>query len=398
MREELLRSGFAEKMGEEGADFFIINSCTVTAKADKDTRSMIRHFHRINPKGKIVVAGCYAELESDRKTLLSMPGVTYLTRNSEKGKIAEILRPPVIARRPTSTITDFKDRDRAFVKIQDGCDHRCSYCKVSIVRGPSRSRPADEIAKEARALVEKGFKEIVLTGVCLGARKSGLADLAKKLLRIAGSFRIRLSSIEPGYVTDDLLRALNDEPKLCKHLHIPLQSGDDKILKLMNRPYTTRSFARLIKKIRKNIPDIAITTDVLLGFPGEDKKSFRKTEKFIKAIRPSRMHVFSYSKREGTAAAKLKNYTDRKEARNRVNILTELSKRLQTEFAKGFIGRPQKVLIESRRDRSTGLLTGYTDRYVRVLTDGPDSLKNRLVSVSHREGRSPLRVTYPVDN
>jgi len=401
MRESLLRNGFSEEIGEEKTDFFIINSCTVTGKADRDTRNLIRHFHRRNPKGKIVVAGCYAELDSDREMLANMPGVIHLVRNREKGRITEILTTDD-GRQATdekSGITDFKDRNRAFVKIQDGCDYRCSYCKVSIVRGPSRSRGLEEIVKEVRCLIEKGFKEIVLTGVCLGAWgkdltdpnqpprltgvgwESGLAGLIKKLSRLEDKFRIRLSSIEPGYVIDEIIGMLRNNAKVCKHLHMPLQSGDDRVLKLMNRPYTTGKFTQLVKKARKHIPDMAITTDVLLGFPGEDNKSFQRTEKFIKDIRPSRIHVFSYSKREGTAAAKFKSYTDKKEVRERVNIITDLGKRLQADFAKRFAGKPQEVLIESQRDRSTGLLTGYTDRYVRVLTDGPDSLKSCLVSV-----------------
>ncbi|MGB2705555.1 MAG: tRNA (N(6)-L-threonylcarbamoyladenosine(37)-C(2))-methylthiotransferase MtaB [Candidatus Omnitrophota bacterium] len=406
MREDLVGCGFAEETGRETADFFIINSCTVTGKADKDTRSLIRHFHRINPKGKIVVAGCYAELDSDRKELAGIAGVAYLVRNREKGRIAEILSisgtglglargqvslSGVVSRRDLSPpkrpipagITDFKDRNRAFVKIQDGCDHRCSYCKVSIVRGPSRSRCPEEIVKEVRSLVEKGFKEIVLTGVSLGAHKN-LAGLISEISRLEGSFRIRLSSIEPGYVTDALLGAIKSNSKMCKHLHIPLQSGDDRILRLMKRPYNTKRFAGIIKKIRKHIPDAAITTDVLVGFPGEDERHFRKTVRFIKKIRPSRMHVFPYSRREGTAAAKLSHSLSKQEVKERVKILTDLSKYFSLEFAKRFIGKPQEVLIESQRDRSTGLLTGYTDRYVRVLTDGPDLFKNCLVSVRSR--------------
>ena len=428
-----MRRGFVEKAGKEKTDFFIINSCTVTAKADRDTRSLIRRFHKANPRGKVIVTGCYAELASDRETLANMPGVAQLIRNSEKANIAgmliSLLRASLNIAKASEAIsneeiaslafgnlamtekrclamtsggmkiTDFKDRNRAFIKIQDGCDHRCSYCKVSIVRGPGRSRPSGEIVEEARALVEKGFKEIVLTGVSLGAWGKSLTDsnepprpstdgweddlagLVKTISRLEGSFRIRLSSIEPGCVTEGLIREVKSNDKLCKHLHIPLQSGDDKILKLMNRTYTAKKFTRLVKKVRKYISDIAITTDVLLGFPGEDNRSFQKTAKFIKAIRPSRIHVFSYSKREGTAAAKLKSYTTREEVRERVSILTDLDKRLQADFAKCLIGRRQEVLVESQRDRSTGLLTGYTDRYVRVFTDGPDSLKNCLVSV-----------------
>jgi len=409
MREGLIKNGLAEAENEI-ADFYVINSCTVTHKADSKTRNLIRYFNKVNPEGKIVVAGCYAEFDADRKMLMKIPGVTHLIRNNEKARIAEVLaiNNGREAAGEKSGITDFKDRDRAFVKIQDGCDHRCSYCKVRLVRGFSKSRRAEEILKEVKCLIEKGFKEIVLTGTCLGAwgqittdscqsprstgfgrimRKEaagGLPGLIRAIARIEGRFRIRLSSIEPGYVTDELIRIFKDEPKLCKHLHISLQSGDDKILKHMNRPYATRKFMRLVTKIRRHVTDAAITTDILLGFPGEDDRSFHRTERFIKAIAPSRMHVFSYSRREGTVAAKFKSHARKEEINERANILMGLSKRFQADFAKRFINKMQEVLLESQRCRFTGFLTGYTDRYVRVLIDGPDTLKNRLVSIRSR--------------
>lgn len=411
MRESLLRCGFTEKTAEEKTDFFIINSCTVTAKADKDTRNLIRHFHRINPEGKIAVTGCYAELDSDRKEIARMPGVTHLVRNSEKARIGEMLATSLsttgtglssggysVGLRPVPVsgagITDFKDRNRAFVKIQDGCDHRCSYCKVSLVRGPSRSRPGEEVASEARNLVAKGFKEIVLTGVCLGSwkparspyddlegQKNGLAGLAEKLSSLEGAFRIRLSSIEPVFVTDNLIETVKSSDKICKHFHMPLQSGDDKILRLMKRPYSSKGFSKTVKKIRNRIPDAAITTDVLVGFPGEDDLKFSNTVRFLNDIKPSRIHVFSYSRREGTAAARLEQKTGKKAVKERTGILAGLSNKFSMEFAGSFIGKKEAVVVESYNDRATALLAGYTGRYIRVLINGPDAMKNKLVPV-----------------
>ena len=390
MREHLIRHGLLEEKDSRACDFYFVNSCTVTHRADRETRNLIHHFHRINPKGKIVVAGCYAELENDRKKLFDIPGVAHLVRNSEKEKITDILslsknyQPSALSPR----ITDFKDRNRAFVKVQDGCNHKCSYCKVSLVRGPSRSRDTEEILKEARSIVEKGFKEIVLTGVCLGAwgkdlpKKMTLSDLIKEILQIEGFFRVRLSSIEPMYVTDDIVNALCNNEKLCKHLHIPLQSGDDRILKAMKRPYNTKRIKKLVRKIRKRIPDIAITTDMLVGFPGEGDKEFLNTVKFIRYLRPSRVHVFSYSRREGTPAAALNYDTDKKIIKERTSILTKLCDNLSMDFAKQFIGTTQNILIENQRGNATGHLCGYTDRYVRVFVNGSDSLKNKLTPIN----------------
>ncbi len=284
-------------------------------------------------------------------------------------------------------ITDFKDRNRAFIKVQDGCNHRCSYCKVSLVRGPSKSRCTEEILREVRAVIERGFKEIVLTGICLGAwgrdmaKKINLSNLVKEISQINGLFRIRLSSIEPIYVTDDIINTLKNNDKVCKHLHIPLQSGDNRILKAMKRPYTRERYAEIIGKIRRRIPNVAITTDMLVGFPGEDDKRFHITLKFIKDIRPSRMHVFSYSKRDGTPASGYRHSLNKKEIKERAEILAGLNRKLSTDFARDFIGEIQGAVIESYRDGVTGFLTGYTDRYIRVFVDGPDSLKNNLIPV-----------------
>ena len=392
MREQLTRCGFIEKKDAAGADFLILNSCTVTGKADRETRNLIHRSRRKNPHGKVIVTGCYAEAENDRKALMQIPGVTALARNSEKKKIAEIVsnyhRPACRTECGSSDggITDFANRDRAFVKIQDGCNHRCSFCKVRLVRGASRSRPYPEVVSEVRSLAGKGYREIVLTGICLGAwgkdlsGKNNLAGLLKKISLIEMPFRVRLSSIEPVYVTDELIATIKESAGICPHLHMPLQSGDDKILRSMMRPYTTGKFRQIVEKIRRCIPDVAITTDILTGFPGEDKSSFARTLNFVKSFGPSRIHVFPYSRRQGTLSAGFKNNVERAVTRERVKILNDLGESLSREFAKRFIGKTQKVLIE-RRSEGNGILSGYTERYIRVLINGPDSLKSGLISI-----------------
>jgi len=394
MRESLTACGFSEKTACGIADFYIINSCTVTGKADKETRNLIRRNREMNPGAKIVITGCYAELDRDRSVLMAIPGVTHLIRNSEKADIGKILRPNSHAYRFTRLpagmagrqITNFKGRDRAFIKIQDGCDNKCSYCKVNLVRGPSRSRPAEDILAEAGTLIRKGLKEIVLTGICLGSwgkgtRGTDLARLLGKISGIDGLFKIRLSSIEPLHVTDRLIDTVKRDDKVCKHFHVPLQSGDDRVLKLMSRPYGAKKFKHIIKKIRSAIPEAAFTTDVLVGFPGEDERSFANTVEFIETIKPSRMHVFAYSKREGTPASRFESRLTNAAAKKRVKTLTSLNRKLSMDFAKRFVGKDQDAVIESVRVEKTGLLTGYTDRYIRVLLEGPDSLKNSLKAV-----------------
>ena len=389
MRECLKKNGFIEAVDEAAADFCIVNSCTVTASADKETRNLARHFCKVNPGAKIIIAGCGVEFEEDRKMLAALPGVTHLVRNHEKQLIAKLLIAPTIDYRPSTVdmISDFKDRDRAFIKAQDGCDHKCSYCKTGLVRGPSRSRKAGEILCEARALIANGFKEIVLTGVCLGAwgrdfeEKQEFADLVGELAGLQGDFRIRLSSIEPAYVNDRLLRIMQSTPKVCGHLHMPLQSADNRILKRMGRSYSARKFSHIVKKARKNMPDLGLTTDLLIGFPGEGESEFGNTLKFIQKIRPSRLHVFPYSARPYTKAARFKDTVVKNVKSERVRMLRGLGSALEIEFARTFIGKKELVLVESQRDKNTGMLTGYTDRYVRVLLDGPDSLKGKLTPV-----------------
>lgn len=395
MRENLLIEGFTEKEDPRKTDICIINSCTVTHRADRDTRNTARHFHKINRKGKVVIAGCYAELHEDRKALFEIPGVGCLIRNREKNNIARMLKAvfnlsplyPSKIRRRESRISYFKNRDRAFVKIQDGCNHKCSYCKVNIVRGRAKSRSARHILTEIKTLAANGFREIVLTGICLGAwgmdlkGKQRLVNLIRDISEIDEAFRIRLSSIEPFYITDGIIKELKTNKRLCKHLHVPLQSGDDEVLKRMNRLYTAAEFYRMIRKVRKSIPDIAITTDVLVGFSGEDEKRFQRTVKFIRHINPSRIHVFAYSERAGTAAAKYREMENASKIKERVNTLGHLAGTLSVNFAKKFINKTQEVLFESGRDRKTGFLVGYTDRYVRVLAEGGDSLKNKLLPV-----------------
>jgi len=387
MRECLIEAGFRESIDVSNADLYIINSCTVTHRADRETRRLIRYFHTSNPEAKIIVAGCYAETDKDRLSLSRIDGVTHLIRNKGKDKILEIIRTEfnLLEKKVGETPRRSRKRDRVFVKIQDGCDNRCSYCKVSIVRGASISKAEDEILSEVTCLVSNGFKEIVLTGVCLGAwgrdfkNPLSLSDLLKKICSVDGDFRIRLSSIEPQYVTDQLIQIISESPKICRHLHLSLQSGDEKILRMMNRKYTPSEFLTLLKRIRKKMPKVAFTTDLIVGFPGEDDRSFKKTYKFIKKAKPSRVHIFTYSTREGTRAFDFKDLPPDVKVKKRLKMLQELAKRIALGYANIFKNKTVPVLVESNRDKHTNLLTGYTDTYIKVFLDGPDKYFNHII-------------------
>ncbi|MBU4140336.1 MAG: MiaB/RimO family radical SAM methylthiotransferase, partial [Candidatus Omnitrophica bacterium] len=291
IREKFLYAGFREN-NSEIADVYIVNTCTVTARADRESRRLIRRLLRSNPDSKIIVTGCY--IEKDAAEILSISNKIRIVPNRQKHCIINFLNltPDVVAQfigqrtnfcsiNGATTlndkvflplkISDFKDHERAFVKIQDGCNNFCSYCKVPLVRGVSRSRSPKEITAEVERLTRRGFKEVVLTGICLGSyhyKSFDLAAVLSALENIEREFRIRLSSIEPQLISNDLIGRIADSEKICPHLHIPLQSGDNKILKRMNRRYTREKFLSLIAKIKKKIKDVAITTDILVGFPG----------------------------------------------------------------------------------------------------------------------------------
>ena len=284
-------------------------------------------------------------------------------------------------------ISDFYGHTRAFLKIQDGCNNFCSYCKVPLVRGSSKSKPLENVIKEAEKLAEAGFKEIVLTGICLGAygedlkEKKDILQVIEALEDISGLLRIRLSSIEAGDVSDGLIKKIADSKKLCPHLHIPIQSGDDTILKKMHRNYTNQVYLNLIKKIKNRIPGIAITTDCLVGFPGETDENFKNTTDLILKIVPLRVHIFPYSKREGTSAANLGADVPSGVIKERVKHLKEAADKCSGEYRNKFLNTVMGVLIEGESKAAPGFLEGHTDNYIRVILESGLDLKNKLIPV-----------------
>lgn len=397
MREVLIRAGFKECLSKETADIYIVNTCTVTHKADHESRYWAGQFHKTNPLARIVITGCCAEHDSG--TFSFLPGVSNIVKNDDKPRIAEILKESGSGSQSPGkllTITDFKDHTKAFVKIQDGCENHCAYCKVPSVRGVSRSKPIEDVLSEVNTLVAKGFHEIVLTGICLGAwgselkEKLNLVDCIRALNDIDGDFRIRLSSIEPKYVTDELMDYMADNKKICRHLHIPIQSGDDEILARMNRPYTAAGLKGLINKVRSKVRDIGITTDILIGFPGEMDKNFYNTVNFIKDVLPVRTHIFPFSSRDGTPASTMAGTVPDCEVKRRFQRMKTTAITASYLYKERFLKNTLTVLVESKRERFSGRLTGYSDNYIKVMFDGPDTFMKKLVDVKIEE----LNLTY----
>lgn len=389
IREQLLRRGLKELTNKAPADIYLINTCTVTHRSDAGSLYLIRKALRENPKAKVMVAGCLTKLDSDkiRKTspdCLIVKDKDNLAPIFKKLKIFPHLSPVYRTLNPeTKFISHFHGRTRAFLKIQDGCDNFCSYCKVPLVRGKPRSRKIEDIIQEAQNLAKNDFKEIVLCGICLGSFGRGLypaahlVDLLKKLEKIKGILRIRLSSIEAGDLDSRLIKYMAASKKLCRHLHIPLQSGDDEILKKMNRRYTGKTYLRLIEKIKNSIPDIAITTDVLVGFPGETESSFRNTLSLIKKIQPEKTHIFPYSPRRGTAALRLPvAQVSASALKTRIAALRSLADSCSFAYKKKFLGQTREVLFQARAKDKIGWWQGFTENYLKVLFKSGKNLKN----------------------
>lgn len=375
IREALIRNGFAESPATE-SDFVIINSCTVTALTDRKTRQAARKYKRLNPNGYVIVTGCMASEEDDIRELKNIIEIDEVIPFSEKLNIpARLARIAGVAvsSGPMKSITGFAGHTRAFLKIQDGCPQRCSYCKVSLVRNKVFFKDTKDILCELETLVDNGYPEIVLTGICMGVWKGGggegLDYLVRRICQVDKDFRIRLSSIEPNHVTSSLIRELAQADKFCEHLHLPLQSGSDAVLKSMGRNYTPDDFLRCIDDIRNAIARPAISLDVMVGYPSETEKDFHDTVRILKRIRPARIHVFRYSPRKGTAAYGMARKADDRAVRERAQELIALGRELQEIFGRSFVGEQVEVLLESGGNKR--LTEGYTRRYVRFFTNEP---------------------------
>lgn len=379
----------------------IINTCTVTQKAAMQSRQAVRQAIRANPNSRIVVTGCYAQTEP--KAFEKINGVHYIIGNADKHRIGEILAADGNSAddQTIATVNDIRQsqqlkpspitvtgsRTRPFLKIQDGCDAFCTYCIVPHARGPSRSLPKADVLEAVKALSVAGYHEMVLTGIHLGLYgrdlipETSLCELLDRIDRSKLIQRVRLSSIEPLELTDDLIQRVADSTRFCRHFHIPLQSGDDHILKKMKRPYSAEIFQQRVAKIRNQIPDAAIGVDTLIGFPGETDAAFRNTYELIHELPITYLHVFPFSARPGTPAANYPNKVAAQVIKKRCEHMRSLGQAKRLDFYQHFIGRELEILVESTRHPATGLLKGVSSNYIPVLIDADDDQINKLVTV-----------------
>jgi threonylcarbamoyladenosine tRNA methylthiotransferase MtaB len=382
LAQQLTAAGHAVAAVPEEADIIIVNTCAVTAQAERKTRHTIRALHRDNPGAQLAVVGCYATLRPDVSD--DFPGVSWVIPNTKKERTADLVTEellPVAAHRGTDGSPETL-RTRAFVKVQDGCDNHCTYCIIRSLRGRSRSRPLSDIINELQRLTEEaGCREAVLTGASLGAYgrdlglPNGLRTLTKKVLAETDLSRLRLSSVEP-WDLDEAFFELWEDPRLCRQIHLPLQAGCDATLRRMGRPITTEGFARLVEAARDAIPDVAITTDVLVGFPGEDEEAFRESYAFVDRVAFAKLHVFPYSPRPGTPASRLPSPVPHSVRNERAQQMRTLGAEQRRCFQDRFLNRELAVLWE--KQWQDGRWTGWTDNYIRVAAPAEEDLCNRI--------------------
>ena len=390
---EFEQGGFVRVAPDAEADICVINSCSVTEHADKKCRNIIRKLHRRNPSAIIAVTGCYAQLKPNE--IASIEGVDIVLSNNDKGnlykrvvELSEKGRAQVFSCE-TSELTSFfsafssNDRTRAFLKVQDGCDYKCSYCTIHYARGSSRNIPIADIVAQAEKIAAAGQREIVITGVNTGdfGRTTGenFIDLLRALDKVEDIERYRISSIEPNLLTDEIIEFCAASSSFQHHFHIPLQSGSDKILGLMRRRYTTERFAERIASVRRAMPDAFVGIDVIVGFPGETDEDFMSTYRFLERIRPSFIHIFPFSERPGTPAVDMPGKVQPSVAAERVQRLEELCARLHREFSENALGKTCKVLFESTM--RGGYMFGFTGNYIRVRAPYDRGLINTVCEV-----------------
>ena len=398
----------------EMADAYIINTCTVTDRTDCQSRQLIRRVIRKNPAAAVLVTGCYAQRAPEE--IAKIPGVRFITGNAEKDNIPDIICEMTVGapRIMVGNIRDqkkisrlgatvFPEHTRAFLKIQDGCDAFCSYCIVPHARGASRSLTPEEILERITSITLAGYREVVLTGIHLGAWGRDLqprADLATLIRRITEGCaveRLRLSSIEPRELNVELIALIGTSKTICRHLHIPLQSGDDGILAAMGRDYDATFFRNLVWNLSSAVPGIAVGIDLMAGFPGETEEAFANTLRLVEEIPAAYLHIFPYSRRPGTPAATMAGQIPEPEKKRRVEQLRAVGAMKRQKFAETFIGTPLSVLIEGKTDKRTGFPVGFSDNYIPVAVRGDGTAANRIVWVmpeAFQEGRLLAEVIH----
>lgn len=377
------------------ADVYVINTCTVTSIGDKKSRQMIRKAKKINPEAVVVVAGCYAQVAADE--VAKIEGVDIIIGTSDKGKAAELVEEYKKNQNQINKVDNimsirefeeleidaYQDRTRAFLKIQDGCNRYCSYCLIPYARGPVRSRTPENIIKEVKKLASNGFKEIILSGIHVASygfdiENANLEEIIELTNEIPGIERIRIGSVEPMFFKESTISKLSRVSKFCPHFHLSLQSGCDATLKRMNRHYTTEMYSDTVDRIREKFKDASITTDVIVGFPGETEEEFNSTYEFLKNIKLSKMHVFKYSPRKGTRAAEFQEQISGEIKDLRSKKLLALDEKLEREYIDKFINREMDVLFEETNEN---ISCGYTRNYIKVCVKSEEDISGKILDV-----------------
>lgn len=401
---QLENEGLVKTDFQQGADIYVINTCSVTENADKKCIKVVKEAHKYNPNARVVIIGCYAQLKPEE--IINIKGVDMVLGAAEKFNLASHLsllsksEKPVMLNNPIKEINTFVpgfsagDRTRSFMKIQDGCDYFCTFCTIPLARGKSRSQTIENTIKSAIEVAKTGVKEVVLTGVNIGdfgvETNERFLDLIKKLDDIEGISRYRISSIEPNLLTDEIIIFVSKSKKFVPHFHIPLQSGSDEILLKMRRKYKSELYKKRIEFIKKLMPHCCIGVDVIVGFPGEDDFSFNSTYNFIKSLDVSYLHVFPYSERPNTGAIKLQGKVNESTKNKRVKILRELSEKKRHNFYTENLGKEYTVLYEA--EHSNNIMHGFTENYIKVETIYDPLLVNELVKVKLLEINSNMNV------
>ncbi len=376
----------------ESADVTFLNTCTVTDGADSTCRNLIRKSHSYSPEGKVVVAGCYAQMEAEK--IQKMQGVDLILGTHEKHKVFEYLEEDDELQVKIDKSNEFwgaatteaDNHTRAFLKIQDGCNYICSFCIIPFARGRSRAISVAEAIKEAKVLVKRGFKEIILTGVNIGEYEttSGekLIDLVKGVVEVEGLERLRLSSVEPNTITKELLETLLESGKYQDHFHIPMQSGSDEILKSMRRKYDVAFYKKTIAMVKSYFPNASIGADIITGYPGETEEQFEETYRLLEELPITHFHVFPYSKRKNTTAARMDNHIQGPLKKKRVRSLIALGEEKLEAFRQEMLGRESEILFEREKE---GYFYGYTSNYIRVKIKSSEDLKNKILKLKLSE-------------
>lgn len=398
MIEKFIKSGYDIVNFGELADVYVINTCTVTNMGDKKSRQMISRARRTNSKAIIAVVGCYSQIAPEKVSKISGVDIVIGTRN--KGDIVEKVEEYICKKEQIILVEDvmknnvfeelnienYRNKTRAFLKIQDGCNNFCSYCLIPFARGGVCSKEPKKVIKEIKKLVENGFKEVTLSGIQIALYGTdskdnlGLIDLLEEVDKIEGIERVRIGSISPKYFKDEIIDRFSKLKKLCPHFHLSLQSGCDETLRRMNRGYTTEEYKHIVQKLREKIKDVSITTDIIVGFPGESEEEFKKTYEFLEEIKLSKMHIFKYSPRVGTKACEIKEQIDGNIKDKRSNSLINLNKKLEKDFTNKFLKKELKVLYEEKSNLEENSYEGYTPNYIKVVTKSNMNLQGKIVN------------------